>query len=450
MNENITEEHEDPSVIDVQPTKSLFVDMLTRDIGLGRAVLDLVDNSIDGARRLRPEKDADFDGLQIDIELDANQFRIQDNCGGIPIDLARKYAFRIGRPPGMTATPNSVGQFGVGMKRALFKFGRIFEVNSKTANEAFDLRVNVDQWVTDDKSWKFKFDSTEAGLDNAPDNCGTTITVTGLREDVATTFGQDYFRIQLTREIQSAEQEYIDRGLRITVNQKTLIATPWQLAVGSGMQPANDQFEISAPGQEPVHVRIFAGTAESSPQQAGWYVFCNGRMVLEGDQSSATGWSSLGPTDVPKYHNQFARFRGFVFFDCKDARRLPWNTTKTGVDTDSAIFQSVRLRMIDAMRPVITFLNDLDAERENPEDEQPLTTAVSKAALMPLKALTSTSAFKRPDKAIPKGPPLVGITFKRPQDRVDALQQALGVTSRKQTGEMAFDMTAKRLLGDES
>ncbi|MBF0956152.1 MAG: hypothetical protein HXK15_07140, partial [Actinomyces sp.] len=34
------------------PTKQFFVSMLTRDIGLADAILDLLDNCLDGAMRL--------------------------------------------------------------------------------------------------------------------------------------------------------------------------------------------------------------------------------------------------------------------------------------------------------------------------------------------------------------------------------------------------------------
>jgi hypothetical protein len=74
--------------IEVSPTKALFVDMLTKDISVNRAVIDLIDNSIDGARRLRT--DSNFHGLEIVINLNAERFSIKDNCGGIGIELARR------------------------------------------------------------------------------------------------------------------------------------------------------------------------------------------------------------------------------------------------------------------------------------------------------------------------------------------------------------------------
>src|SRR5687767_4958623 len=101
--------------IDVTPTKAFFVEMLTKDVALNRAIVDLVDNSVDGARRLRPGEDETFASLEVKITANLQRFEIRDNCGGIGIDLAKKYAFRIGRPKGMPSTPGSVGQFGIGM-----------------------------------------------------------------------------------------------------------------------------------------------------------------------------------------------------------------------------------------------------------------------------------------------------------------------------------------------
>lgn len=111
----------DKKRINASPTKEFFVYMLIRDIPLSRAILDLVDNSVDGARRLH--SDGDFQDLWVRVELNSTHFRIADNCGGIPVEIARNYAFRFGRPSGAPPTPHSVGQFGVGMKRTFFKLG---------------------------------------------------------------------------------------------------------------------------------------------------------------------------------------------------------------------------------------------------------------------------------------------------------------------------------------
>ena len=53
----------DDKSINAMPTKAFFVNMLVRDINLERAVLDLLDNCIDGAKSLRPGTEADYTGL---------------------------------------------------------------------------------------------------------------------------------------------------------------------------------------------------------------------------------------------------------------------------------------------------------------------------------------------------------------------------------------------------
>src|SRR5216683_8239292 len=124
-------ENDEAWIIDAMPTKELFIDMLTRDIALCPAIIDLVDNCADGAKRLHGE--GPFRNLWARVEISPEEFRISDNCGGIPVDVARRYAFRFGRPPGTPCVKHSVGQFGVGMKRAIFKMGRKFRIESATA-----------------------------------------------------------------------------------------------------------------------------------------------------------------------------------------------------------------------------------------------------------------------------------------------------------------------------
>jgi hypothetical protein len=70
--------------VDARPTKNFFVEMLVRDVDLLDAVVDLVDNSVDGARRLRG-REGDYRGLHVAIAFDGESFRITDNCGGMSL-----------------------------------------------------------------------------------------------------------------------------------------------------------------------------------------------------------------------------------------------------------------------------------------------------------------------------------------------------------------------------
>jgi hypothetical protein len=430
--------------IDVTPTRALFVEMLTRDILLNRAIIDLVDNSIDGAKRLRPERDSDLKGLQIQIHLNRDKFSIVDNCGGIGIEIARHYAFRFGRAKGIAPTPGSVGQFGVGMKRALFKFGHGFVVLSTTPTDHFELRVNVDEWEQDEGPWRFVFDESADGLTNPLSKTGTSITSEPLRSDASAQFGNPIFQNSLAREIQSAQQEYIDRNLRIVVNGKTLLATAWKLVEGAGIEPLYLEDVVDLPVGGRVNRRIYAGVAESSPEAAGWYIFCNGRMILEADQSRTTGWERGADeqgVSIPKFHGQFARFRGYVFLDSEDPSLLPWNTTKTGVDADTDVWRNTYSLMRNSMRPVIDFLNKLDAENDQPEGiAKPLQAALRAAPLRAVRGLVRKGPFSIPQPPpAPRGPPWTSIQFSRPKPNVDALKRALDARSNSHLGEILFD-----------
>ena len=74
--------------VDASPTKEFFVDMLTRDVRLAMAILDLIDNCIDGA--LRTRENGSFEGLEVRIAFDEVQFTIGDNCGRYPIGASQK------------------------------------------------------------------------------------------------------------------------------------------------------------------------------------------------------------------------------------------------------------------------------------------------------------------------------------------------------------------------
>ena len=108
------------------PTKRFFVSMLTRDISLADAILDLVDNCLDGALRVANGNNVDYSQYFVKISLNDDYFSIEDNCGGIPRDIAKNYAFKMGREPDdeRDSDNETIGMYGVGMKRAIFKMGR--------------------------------------------------------------------------------------------------------------------------------------------------------------------------------------------------------------------------------------------------------------------------------------------------------------------------------------
>lgn len=111
------------------PTKTFFVRMITRDISLEDCILDLIDNSVDGAWKCEGSKPvglaggADLKKYRIAIDTSSDSFRITDNCGGMSLTEAVDHAFSFGRQAADRTDDYSIGVYGIGMKRAVFKLG---------------------------------------------------------------------------------------------------------------------------------------------------------------------------------------------------------------------------------------------------------------------------------------------------------------------------------------
>ena len=440
----------DLSTVDARPTKEFFIYMLTKDIELSRSIIDLVDNALDGARLLR--RNQNYDGLFVKIEATPQQFKIVDNCGGIDIDLARNVAFRFGRPADARPTSHSVGQFGVGMKRALFKIGKRFSITSHAEKSWFVLTVNVDQWgKKDDSNWDFEFDDYREDLKADDDReLGTSITVTVLHPAVSQAFDDENFQIRLGKEIKEAHTQTIEKGLQVSLGGVPLGIRPLVLLQSKELKPAFHEMKWGK-GRSEVAVKLYAGVADSKPSEAGWNIFCNGRLVLAADQDETTGWGEGAGKIIPRFHPQYTRFRGFAFLDSDDTSALPWNTTKTGVDRDSPHYRAVRMEMIKLMRPVIDFLNRLATEKNlKSDDKSPLETAVDAAGAVELKKLQVRHTFQSP-KTAPvkiKSPDLGRISYWKPKDEIEAARKKLQVSSGKQVGEKTFEYFYKRECED--
>jgi hypothetical protein len=227
-------------IIKAYPTKNLFISILVRDISIRDAIGDLLDNSVDGALGLH--SDGNYNGLKVSIDFNTenNSFVIQDNCGGIDVKVARENAFQFGRLKGAIAIAHSVGVFGIGMKRALFRLGKKFTVESTAKDSSFTMGVDVDKWEEDQSNWNFTFDKVEENrLQEYPENeRGTKITVTNLHEDVISLFTNSTEVNALIEELQREHLYNIDQGLRISVNEAQLEAQELKLLASNDLKTA--------------------------------------------------------------------------------------------------------------------------------------------------------------------------------------------------------------------
>lgn len=436
-----------------EPTKEFFITMLVRDINLKDAIGDLVDNCIDGANRLRG-RDGDFKGLIIDITLDENSFTIKDNCGGIDLEIAKQYAFRFGRPDHVEDIKFSIGQFGIGMKRALFKMGKNFTIDSKTISNSFSMTVDVDEW-SKQKDWFFPYNSANDYSSNPidPNRTGTSITVNSLNNDVKSAFKDDQFLQSLQNDLELDQLYNINKGLKINFNTNSLKAKSLKFNVSEDFKIGNWENEY-----EGVKVKLLVGVGTQSQELGGWYIFCNDRLIVGPDTSELTGWTGKGKGGVANYHHQYYRFRGYAFFSAEDSEKLPWNTTKTGMNPDSPIFKAVRLQMIEMMKTVINgFLNPLKKENESTYDgERILNKKLDESQSINIADSTNLIKYYASDKSFTHPTPLPSnhkvtegktrINYEADKDLVERLKTVLKVKTNQEVGLKTFEYVVKNEL----
>ena len=180
---------------DAFPRKRFFVEMFTRDIAFEDCILDLVDNSIDSLIRTR-SIDLEDDTLvknrvrpgQISVDVSSKRISVTDNCGGIPLDKAMHEVFTFGhsKEGALQLTNRGLGAYGIGLKRAIFKMGRSFQVDSSYNGDSFRVAQDLEDWLDEDdeiEQWRFPLNATPLSELSCPRH-GTRVEVKNLGTEI--------------------------------------------------------------------------------------------------------------------------------------------------------------------------------------------------------------------------------------------------------------------------
>lgn len=404
------------------PVKSFFVTMLTRDITLEEAILDLLDNCVDGILRTDSpdrKKKRPYEGYEARIDFDKNSFTISDNCGGIPWSL-HAYAFRMGRDRKREADARgSVGVYGIGMKRAIFKLGTQCLISTQHATDRYDVDIKP-RWLQDQDDWDIPVKESREKLESD----GTTITVSGLHEGIRRRFSDDVtsFQADLENMIATHYTFIIDKGFSVKVNdvrvkpKSTRLIFSKDPAGASGIRPYIFRSEIDG-----VKVFLTVGFTRAIPsadevaseledkkyssEDAGWTVVCNDRAVLYCDRTEMTGWGDAG---VPRYHTQFIAISGIVEFKSDDSTKLPTTTTKRGIDASSPLYLQVKNKMREGMRLFTNYTNKwkdrADESRQQMQGEDALSLEELKGKVRHLELRAITKSIPAGEQYVPELP----------------------------------------------
>lgn len=456
----------DSNTISSAPLKSFFVSMLTRDIDLEDAILDLLDNCIDGILRSKNvEGDKPYAGYWANIQIDADSFTISDNCGGIPWNL-HDYAFRMGRPPDRQAdVRGSVGYYGIGMKRAIFKMGTNCRIKTKSGNYQYEIYITP-EWLHDESTWNLPVENIEWDLSYD----GTIIEICNLNNGIAKTFDEDglRFKSKLEKIISTQYAFIIEKGFEVRINDHTVKARNISILCNLdktkkiGISP----YIYEATTSEGIDVFLMVGFSRPIPSQseldaegetpryssddAGWTVICNDRVVVYCDRTELTGWGEAG---VPRYHTQFIAISGIVEFRSEDPGKLPTTTTKRGLDASSAVYLQVKNKMREGMKIFTSYTNQWKGQTQEskkylekgvPSSLSEIKTKSKDLTFNPTKRSAIPGKQFVPDLPKPKSPESTKkrITYLKERKKILKVAEYLGDPNLEssEVGENCFDL----------
>lgn len=446
------------------PTKRFFVSMLTRDIQLSDALLDLIDNSVDGATRQlkgKVHKPDAYKGFEARLTLSSKSFDITDNCGGIPRD-AIDDAFLLGRPRlDKDKHLPTIGMYGIGMKRAIFKMGMEAVVESYADDGAHAVTYDQKWLDPDNEEWDLPIERIKNSRRK-----GVTIVVPTLKPEIARQFGNEQFQNDLRNKISEHFGYLMQKGFAIRVNdelvrQRTLQLYTTDISKKNGIRPYD--FEAD---EDEVTTRVTVGfyrplasledvdEAAERPigsEQAGISVICNDRLILENDTSMKTGWGDGG---VPKYHPQFRGIAGFIVFSTNAPEKLPISTTKRDLDVGADVYLRARQACIEGLRECTAFTNKWkgmedeanalfeQAERKDARTEVRLASKHGTAIRGSKNARKLLAGLPIP----PTRNPMRRISFARKEDAIRKVSEFLfneGGQKPSIVGQECFDRTLK-------
>ncbi len=462
------QQHKLSAIADFAPTKRFFVEMLTRDIDLADAILDLLDNCLDGVARSHTGNDdvINYKGFWAKIQFDGKHFCIEDNCGGIPASNA-DYAFRMGKP--INAPKENlatVGVYGIGMKRSIFKMGGHCIIETQHAdNDQFKITIDQD-WLSSDQNWKIPMQSGMAlGSRN-----GTKITVSKLTSETSRYFRNKSFVTDLINKVVFSYSYIINKQFRVEINGQVIKPNPINLRYEThsdenkkSIQPYIYEAEI-----DDVEIKLIVGfhaplidesveeaekkRPQNSTQDAGWTIVCNDRVVVYRDKTELTGWG----VHFARYHTQFIGISGTLYFTSKQPEKLPITTTKRGIDASSPLFQKAQKHIIDGTKLFINYTNQWKGSTLLKQSNSRL---LKSEEALPLDVIEkfrehqenwanfrnrSNERYFKPELPTPPDRLSSGkkITFKKPIAEIETVIEHLSLPEEStpgQTGEACFD-----------
>lgn len=316
--------------IDGTPDKRMYWSIIS-DYGLKTGLCELVDNALDRWTIAKQDQP-----LTVDIRLDAGRqlISVTDNAGGVREDHLRVLLV----PGGSMNDPNAelIGIFGVGSKRAGIALGEHVEIRTRFRKErSLELDITAEWLETQD--WTMNY---YAIPDIKP---GTTqVEISHLRKPFTTSDVDD-----IHLHLGETYSWFIGRGCAVTVNGTAVAARTFEnWAFPPDFVPRSAIFEVEIAKSQKVQVAITGGLIrDRNPEEEnyGVYFYCNNRLIVKELKAREAGYFVTTEAGVPHPDASLCR----VIIRLQGAARLmPWNSNKSAINFDHALFQHVRPTLI--------------------------------------------------------------------------------------------------------
>jgi hypothetical protein len=260
------------------------------------------------------------------------------------------------QPGGTTRKPEeiSIGEFGIGSKRAIVAVSTRAEVVSRfESRETFKIVVD-DSWTSSD-SWmipKYKTAPIAAG--------STRIVFKSTKVDL---------NLETVQEVKHLLSEtycfVLSKKCTILVNEESIrpnCFNNWAFPP-RGRHPRTYRTFINVDGRK-VNVDVTIGLMRESSQtgEYGFDIFCNDRMILKNYKHPEIGFTT-GILGFP--HPAIAWFKGIARITGAN-EDMPWNSTKSGLDFSNPIVQSLKDKLVKLAKPYVQLSRRLggDSKRQ--------------------------------------------------------------------------------------
>ena len=165
----------------------------------------------------------------------------------------------MGRVPTTQTDNPTIGIYGIGMKRAIFKIGKAATVF--TQNSGVKYAVKIPAYWASTGDWNFPIE--ENPQDNPLTDNGTKVCITALNPGIAELWGTEgnisAFVESLKKAIQESYSLIIQKGFTIKINGKTVAANPVELLVQKNSEKQGIRPYIFTGQYDDVSVKIAIG-----------------------------------------------------------------------------------------------------------------------------------------------------------------------------------------------